>query len=179
MMKWVFSFSLLIITNLLYGKTPPLYQIDVIVFTHPTATLTEDSTVELPPLQGIPLKLDVNKAITPYHLLPSSLSQLQGDYWVIHHKLGGNVLFHYSWLQPSNNQKAVIIPKISRNGWTVEGSFRVRRSNYYLLDTNLVFAAEGIKSSFVFAPKQRLKGNSVYYIDHPQAGIFIKVHSLA
>ena len=56
---------------------------------------------------------------------------------------------------------------------------RVRRSNYYLLDTDLVFSTPGQNpSTFSFSQKQRLKPGTVNYQDHPQAGEIIKVHQV-
>jgi len=86
---------------------------------------------------------------------------------------------HYTWLQPFENQRTILLPKIEREGWQVEGTLRVRRSNYYLLSTNLIFSsANKEQPAFVFAQTQRLKGGDTYYLDHPQAGMLIKIHQL-
>jgi hypothetical protein len=54
-----------------------------------------------------------------------------------------------------------------------------QQSNYYLLDTALLFSApERINAAFMFTQKQRLKPGVVYYLDHPQAGMLIKVHTI-
>ena len=60
------------------------------------------------------------------------------------------------------------------------GSLQIIQSNYYLLDTNLRFSAPNDRQApFVFAQKQRLKSGIVYYLDHPQAGMLIKVHKIS
>ncbi|MDA9272003.1 peptidoglycan binding protein CsiV, partial [bacterium] len=35
------------------------------------------------------------------------------------------------------------------------------------------------QTAFNFSQKQRLKPGTVYYLDHPQAGMLIKVHALS
>ena len=121
----------------------------------------------------------VSGAITPYHTLPASSSQLSSEYWALNRKTNYQVLAHYTWLQPANNQRAVALSTDSRNGWNIEGTLRIRRSNYYLLDTELLFSAPGNnQTAFLFSQKQRLKPGTVYYLDHPQAGMLIKVHQI-
>lgn len=160
-----------------------LYQVDMIVFTHNTAT-QPDSTVVTPLLvpdmqHAIPLQNTVNSTVTPYHTLPASSSQLSGEYWALNHKTNYQVLAHYTWLQPANNQKAIALSAGNRNGWNVEGTLRIRRSNYYLLDTELLFSTHGNEqTAFLFSQKQRLKPGTVYYLDHAQAGMLIKVHQV-
>ncbi|MDI9819106.1 MULTISPECIES: CsiV family protein [unclassified Legionella] len=170
-----------LLSCLLHGNgIPSFYQVDLIVFTHQDAgslpgnltTITPDTS------HGIPLLPETSPALSPYHLRPSSTSQLKQQYWALNQKPQYHVLLHYTWVQPFNNQRAIILPKISRNGWQVEGTLRIRRSNYYLLDTDLLFSTPDSKASFTFNQKQRISGGKVYYLDHPQAGMLIKVHQL-
>lgn len=159
-----------------------LYQVDMIVFTHSAAQT--DSTGVTPPLapdmhQAIPLQNTISSALTPYHTLPASSSQLSSEYWALNRKTNYQVLAHYTWLQPANNQRAIALSAGNRNGWNVEGTLRVRRSNYYLLDTELLFSTPGNdQAAFLFSQKQRLKPGTVYYLDHAQAGMLIKVHQI-
>jgi hypothetical protein len=98
---------------------------------------------------------------------------------LLSHKSRYQVLGHYSWRQPANNRSTVALPELIHNGWIVQGTLRVRQSNYYLLDTDLHLApSNNPQSSFTIAQKQRLKGSEVYYLDHPQVGMLIKVHKL-
>ena len=161
-----------------------LYQIDMIVFTHqqvgsqqssiPPQLMTSDSQ------HSIPLDSTVSSVTTPYHMLPASSSQLSSEYWALNRKAEYQVLAHYTWLQPSNNQRAIVLPSTNRNGWNIEGTLRIRQSNYYLLDTDLLFTApNNNQTAFLFSQKQRLKPGTVYYLDHPQAGMLIKVHQIA
>lgn len=162
-------------------ETKSFYQIDLIVFAQQQAPLPSElslhSTLSSNPAKGIALKTEVSKTISAYHLLPSSSSHLQEEYWALHRK--HQVLLHYSWLQPLNNQKTLVLPKIQRNGWEIEGTLGLQRSNYYLLNSELLVSAPGSQSPFVLSHRQRLKGGDIYYFDHPQAGMLIKVHQLS
>lgn len=160
-----------------------LYQIDLIVFTYQQAALSPETsltaTLASPPSTAIQLPTDRNKSLTPYHLLPIASSQLREEFWALHRKPQYRVLMNYSWLQPFNNKKRIILPKVSHDGWEIEGTLLVERSNYYLVDSKLLFAHEDYNQPpFVFAQKQRLKGGEIYYFDHPQAGMIIKIHQL-
>ncbi|WED42244.1 CsiV family protein [Legionella cardiaca] len=180
MFKILISTAMILFSCLAQGKSTPLYQVDLIVFTHQNASSLLNELNEAAPntLQGIPLRTEA-KSNVPYHLLPSSASKLRQEYWALNRKPQYHVLLHYSWLQPFNNQQAVLLPKLSKDGWQLEGSIRIRRSNYYLLDTNLLFSTASNDASFAFVQKQRLKGGSIYYLDNPHAGVLIKVHQVS
>lgn len=176
------AFFFLFSGSALANQASKLYQIDMIVFTHhPTSPQqTEQSLTPLMPpatQHAISLKDKNSDVRAPYHMLPSSASQLNQEYWALTHQSDYQVLAHYTWLQPSDNQRAVTIPAVHRNGWNMEGTLRIRESNYYLLDTELLFStASHTEKAFLFSQKQRLKPGAVYYLDHPQAGMLIKVH---
>ncbi len=159
-----------------------LYQVDMIVFTHQQAGVQSSGTTK--PLaentqNAIPLNSNISNLMTPYHLLPARSSQLNNEYWALNRRPEYQVLAHYSWLQPGNSQRAIALPSTYRSGWTIEGTLRIRQSNYYLLDTDLLFSTpNGSQAAFMFSQKQRLKPRTVYYLDHPQAGMLIKVHQI-
>ena len=146
------------------------YQIDLIVFTHQSAA-DEASKSPLPLLSGL-------KAITLDRVLPSSSSQLNREYSALSRKAGYRVLLHTSWLQSSSHQPRVKLKGKELEGWRVKGTLQVRQSNYYLLDTELLFTPPGDhQPGFLVTQHQRLKPNTVYYLDHPKAGLLIKVHA--
>jgi hypothetical protein len=181
MLKKFIIFCLLSMTSVGHANSVSLYQIDLIVFTHQNSQAEENgvSAVASNMHHAIPLQ-GSTEAMTPYHLLPASFSHLRNEYWALNRKPNYQVLFHYTWLQPSNNQRAIALPANSQHGWNVEGTLRVRQSNYYLLDTDLVFSTSGNQqTAFTFSQKQRLKPGTVYYLDHPQAGMLIKVQKVA
>ena len=162
----------------------PLYQIDMIVFTHPSSNFDKSNIneLELPPpdlTHAITLSEKISDTMTPYHPLPLRISALRDEFYALNHKPQFQVLFQRSWLQPANNQQPIALAQTNASGWDILGTLRVRRSNYYLLDTELRFIAPNSpRSPFVFAQKQRLKPGVVYYLDHPEAGMLIKIHQV-
>lgn len=162
-----------------------MYQIDLIIFTHQhntqnTIGSSSASGLALNTQNAIPLHEFVNHTAAPFSLLSTNRSHLNQEYWILNRKPDYQVLAHYTWLQPSNNQKAIVLPSTTRSNWIIEGTMRVRQSNYYLLDTSLRFStANNTNNTFLFSQSQRLKAHTVYYLDHPKAGMLIKVHQVA
>ncbi len=185
MIKHLLFIALISFANSLQAtEAAAFYQVDLIVFTYQQSSILKElsltSTLSSKDANTIPLKTEVSKTISPYHLLPPSSSQLREEYWALHRKPQYQVLLHYTWLQPLNNKSAIALPKIQREGWEIEGNLRIQRSNYYLFDSEILISAPGNKENpYVLTQRQRLKGGSIYYFDHPQAGMIIKVHQLA
>lgn len=180
MLRLFVVFGLCIYSSLVAAKNDSLYQIDLIVFTHTMLNKDQPNKV-LPNLSNKQvISLDThNDGLTPYHLRPFSFSKLQNEYWTLKHQKDYHVLGHYSWLQPTTNQSAVALPHIVQQGWDVQGTVRIQQNNYYALNTKLIFSAQNNPQDvFIFSQKQFLKPNTVYYIDHPQAGMIIEVHQL-
>ena len=157
-----------------------IYQIDMIVWVNepqntpilsslPILTNDTNNMVELKDKTG------TNHSL--YRQLPRSSSSLQRQYWTLRHKPNYNIVAYYSWLQSTNNQRTVKLPNTYAQGWELEGNVRVRASNYYLFNTELLFKKSN-KANTAFIVKQsvRLKPNTTYYLDNPSAGILIKVH---
>jgi hypothetical protein len=183
MAKTLLSIALMLCATLLQAKETDFYQVDLIVFSHQQTTLPKGlalrSTLAPNHANTILLQTEVSKNKSPYHLLPSSSSQLREEYWALHRKSEYRVLLHYSWLQPITSQQAIVLPKIQREGWEIEGRLKIQRMNYYLLDSELlVTPPDNPQNPFVFSQKQRLKGGDIYYLDHPQAGMLIKIHQV-
>lgn len=167
----------------LANQHTPLFQVDMIVFTHLQASLiptANDSAPLLAPDTSHAILLQNNRTDkkTPYHILPASQSQLRDEYWALNHKPQYQVLMHYTWLQPNNSQRPIALSQ-TIGGWNIEGTLLIKQSNYYSLDTTLLFSAPDSKqTAFLFSQKQRLKPEVIYYLDHPQAGMLIKVHQI-
>ncbi len=160
-----------------------LYQIDIIGFAHEQQASHQQESMQTASLwinnkNNISLQTDYTETTEPYHLRAASTSTLKREFNVLKQQPDYLVLFHYSWLQPGNNQRAVKLPKVENMGWQVEGSLRIRQSNYFLLDTDLYFTSDN-HQSFVFNQKKRLKDDTLYYLDHPQAGVLVKIHKLS
>jgi hypothetical protein len=161
------------------------YLVDIIVFAHTYAPIdqlenTPEATLTRDPNFAIPLRAINSSATGGYQLLPSSYSSLNDAWSRLYQQSQYRPLFHYTWIQPSNNQQPVSIVTETNHGWNVEGTLRVRQSNYYLLDTELRFnTPNNRQSSFIFSQKQRIKPGNIYYLDHPQVGMLIYVHKVA
>lgn len=158
------------------------YQIDLIVFAHPqnasqSTDLLQNTGLIPPGRDTISLKGVGQGSETTYQLLKASRSSLSDEYYQLNHKSRYQVLAHYSWKQPANNQSRVALPSMNTKGWQMQGTLRVRQSNYYLLDSELQFSPpNNPQTAFTVEQKQRLKKGEVYYLDHPQIGMLIKIH---
>lgn len=167
------------------AQRSPLYQVDLILFTHPESTSFEKENPAYAPLippdirHAISLEPKINPAMTPYHVLPSSLSTLKNDYWTLHHHPQYQVLCHYTWLQPNQSHTPIALSYTTNNGWMVEGTVTIEQHQYYSLETNLLFSRLNDDGTpFLLSQKERLKPGVVYYLDHPRAGLLINVHQL-
>jgi len=160
---------------------PSFYQIDLIVFTHVPAQQHHIHPALIIPhtKNSVDLGRGPMQSKTPYQCLPATSSQLEKEYWALSHQAAYQVLFHRSWLQPFKNEKPVAISEINRSGWTVNGFIKVKRGQYYVLDSSLrVEDTNHRDSSFVVSLKKRLKPKVVYYLDNPTVGLLIKIHRI-
>lgn len=158
------------------------YQIDLILFAHPNQNNEMAVNTPLIPMNSnaITLKDDTEKSAKPYRLLSPSASSLRDEYYLLSRRSHYQVLGHYSWRQPANNQSSVALPLIEQHGWQMQGILNIRQSNYYIFDAKFqISPPNNPQSSFTVSQKQRLKGNSVYYLDNSQIGMLVKIHKLA
>lgn len=183
MYKLFFLALSLLLSSISFAKS--YYQVDLIVFAHQQ---NADKNIQIPtnsfliPVSknAIPLRSGKHAEAVTYSLLPSSQSSLRDEYYLLSRKSNFKVLGHYSWRQPSNNQSSVALPELIHDGWQMQGTVRVRQSNYYLFDTDIQLSPpSNPENSFTVSQKQRLKGNIIYFLDHPQIGLLVKVHKLA
>lgn len=175
-------FKSLILASMLYPcltLAQSNYQIDLILFANPNRTqpdkaLSMDSMFLNEDQKAINLK---GNSAPYYSLLPKARSQLNDAYYQLSHRSPFQVLGHYSWIQPANNQNRVSLPPALLHGWQVLGTVCVRQSNYYLFDADLKMSSpEEPQSYFRVSKKQRLKGKVVYFLDNPQVGMLVEVH---
>ncbi|KTD67311.1 MULTISPECIES: CsiV family protein [Legionella] len=174
----IFVISILY-TCLAVAKSP--YQIDLIIFAHPNQNTGLAIDAPLIPMNtnAISLKADADKSGKPYRLLPPSSSSLRDEYYLLTRKSRYQVLGHYSWRQPANNQSSVSLPVVEHNGWQMQGTLNITQASYYSFDAKLqVSPPNNPQSSFTISQKQRLKGDVVYYLDNAQIGMLVKVHQL-
>ena len=184
MLRFFFCLCLSIFSTLGFAEGAHHVQVDLIIFTHAYTEKNQMETSAQPIPQdiqtAIPLQPREVGAHGSYQLIATSHSNLQSLWSRLNHHSQYQPLFHYTWIQPAHNQKAVLLPANTSQGWTVQGTVRVRQSNYYLLDTALQFKAlNSSASAFVLSQKMRLKPGNTYYLDHPQGGMLINVHRVS
>lgn len=173
---------IIILVSILYSclaSAKPSYQIDLIVFTHPNQIkgLTIDAPLLPPSTNAITLHPDTEKSGKPYRLLPASYSSLRDEYYLLTRKGHYQVLGHYSWRQPANNQNKVALPLVEHNGWQMQSTLNVLQRTYYSFDAELqISPPNNPQGSFTVSQKQRLKGNVIYYLDNAQIGMLVKIH---
>lgn len=180
MQRFIFSIATFLFTSLALAGSS--YQIDLIIFSHPqnASGLSQDAPLIPVAKSAIALRTAATAAASTYQLLKPSLSSLTDEYYLLNKRSRFQVLAHYSWRQPAGSQSSVALPATATKGWQMQGTVRVRQSNYYLLDSELQFAPTNApETSFTVSQKQRLKPNVVYYLDHPQIGMIVKVHKIA
>lgn len=177
----MYSLLLLIISIFFssYSIAGNTYQVDLILFSY---SLNESNPPLNSPIMPIPnsaiqLISGSSKKALPYHLLSPSQSSLRDEYYLLNRTHQYQILGHYSWIQPSQNQYHVALPVGGHNGWQIHGTVRVKQSNYFLVDTHLqVSPPNSPHSSYTIAHQQRVKSNLVYYFDNPQIGMLLKIH---
>ena len=164
------------------AEAKDFYQIDLIIFSHQQDAITKELSLNstlASNSKALPLQTAISKTLSPYHLLPTSSSQLREEYWALHRKPEYQVLLNYTWLQPLNSKSVISLPHIQQKGWEVEGTLAIQRSNYYLFNSELLITTPDSKQSpFVLRQNLRIKGGEIYYFDHPKAGMLVKVHQL-
>jgi hypothetical protein len=154
------------------------YQIDLIIFTHQGSNTSVNEPLFFPYTRdAIQLKKSPANVLIPYAYLPIKNSHLQKEYYALRRKPEYNVLLQASWLQPANNHKTIQIPPTLHGDWEVQGTLAIQQSNYYLLNAKLIFTTRN-NNQFILVKKERLNANTIYYLDHPQAGLIVKIHKV-
>lgn len=175
----------LLITSILYpffslaGST---YQVDLILFAYKHNTLNKSELAPSIPYsltnpEAIALHSQVGQSAQPFQLLNASAFDLKNELYRLHHDASFQVLGHYSWKQPITNKKAITLPPTELKGWKVEGNVRIQHGNYYAFDAQLYGSPPSHPDAFFsLTQKQRLQEGKVYYFDHPQIGMLLKIH---
>ena len=157
------------------------YQVDLIIFAYPQSSDRDNNPAITSPLLPIAKNAIILKSNSTqsYSLLPGSKSSLKDQYYLLNHKSTYRILAHYSWIQPSNNKSRIALPNVNLNGWQMQGTVCVRQSSYYHFDAHLQLSPPNHPESFFnVTQNQRLKGDEVYFLDHPQIGMLVKIHQL-
>lgn len=188
----LFIFILIIVlSRAVLGKNNSTVQIDLIVFAHhyhklaPQLFANNDqknitsgyNTIVSTSnnWQGIKLHQYSQGDTIHKHNLLVDASRLQSNYLKLKHAAQFRVLLHYSWLQPIDNQQAVILPTVVQNDWKLESLIKVRKMNYYFVEINLLFSSFNNQTTLPLIFSQRVKSEHIYYLDHPYLGILITI----
>ncbi len=173
------SIFLLVYGGFASAIKPRFYQIDLIIFTQPQATSSLRSDLFLPFNSHAKILTPRSNQEKTYQLLAAPHSLLKKEYWALKHQPGYKLLAQYSWLQPLASKETIQFPSTVNEDWQIDGHLRIQHSNYYLLDGELLFTKPSSQQAFKFTQHQRLKAETVYYFDHAQAGLLIKIHEKA
>ena len=182
-MKKILIITICFFTSCLVYATSN-YQIDLILFAHPNqAEQYKGLTLDTPliPLseQAINLSSDSAKTNSSFQLLPPSQSALGDQFYLLNRSHKYQMIGYYSWRQPSKNQSKIALPSMNRNGWQIQGTIKVQQINYYLFAADLQLSPPSNPEGYLtLNQNQRLKADQVYYLDHPQVGMLIKIHKL-
>lgn len=143
------------------------YQIDLLVFLHNPVTAVRSSTSDT--------LLNTSQATVP-NLLPSSNSQLQRDAYALSHSEKYTLLLNASWMQSSSHQGPRYLTSENNFG-SVKALVSIHQGQYYTLNAQFLVTSQGNNPvSFLITHKQRLKHNTLYYLDNERAGVLIKIH---
>lgn len=174
MQKILLTLIILVASNL--AQAAKSIQVDLILFAHQQTPSMQRQSIHKMPIaktKAITLSPDNHS----YPLLKSSASSLNNEYYRLTHHKAYKALAHYSWRQPAANQTPVTLPPIHQKGWDIEGVLLVKKSNYYLFDAQLSFSPPyNPQSVFTLKQKQGIQKGTVYYFDHPQLGMILKIH---
>ena len=150
------------------GRAAAFLQVDVIVFTHAEAASSLMLAPITLPQRTLTLAPSARyKENAVYQSLPSSLMGLRNEYWALHRKPQYRVLWHESWRQPIHKARPIHISTPE-----VDGFLHINYRGYYVMTTQLYFNNAHVR----FEKQQRIKPNTVYYVDHPNVGLLIHIH---
>jgi hypothetical protein len=181
MLRIIVILTLVFSSTMNYAKSGSFYQVDLIVFTHASkqSENSVSSSLNLKNAHTLSLK-SASKNPGPFQILPTSASKLRSEFWDLNRKPQYRVLLNYSWKQPKNNQNAVLLPAVDKDGWHVDGILRIKKDQYYLVDAEINFLPNNSSHApFTMIQSKRLKEGVVYYLDHPHAGFLIKIHNIS
>lgn len=157
------------------------YQVDLIIFANaqlPSKSMAPPAKIPfITDSKTVSLNESDSESSHSFRLLKPSYSSLSNEFYRLNHHPSYKILAHYSWKQPSSNQKTVLLPPIHHKGWEIQGTVHVQQSHYYFFDTKLHYSPpDQPESTFFLTQKQRVKEGMVYYFDHPQLGMILKIH---
>lgn len=176
MIKKIFFFILGLSSLNATAATPFLYQVDLIMFSHNQSPANINTPQYVLPshLQAQKLEFKSEEEI-PYQLLTEKSSNLLDEYLKLKKNDEYKIFFHYSWLQPVDNELPIAIDN-QNDFWDLKGNLKITQGTYYTFETDLILSHHNVQFPLLF--KKRLKPEVVYYLDHQYSGILIKIHQI-
>lgn len=169
------SLLLFLMPSAILAAKTPLIQVDVVLFLHQSELLSADQNISNAAYSGIPLD---SSAQQTYHRLPRLQSGLGREYYALSKRPEFQILGQFSWTQPARPNRPVLLQDPGLNGWQINGNLSVQQNQYFSLNSQFDFNLAD-KAQIHMQQNQRLKPDTVYYLDHPQAGMLIRIHPLA
>lgn len=183
MIRFILIISSLMCTSILMAASS--YQVDLIIFANPQTTINELSLDPILPFissksKAIPLGISSGKTSKSYQIMSPTQSGLKDQNYLLSRRSNYQVLGHFSWTQPTKSQSKVLLPKIDSKGWQIEGSLKVVQGNYYHVDAELQCSPPSAPDkSFTVFQHARVTSGELYYLDHQQINMLIKIHPTA
>lgn len=142
------------------------YQIDLIILTNDD--MPKPGAFVLPPNDDNVVPIPGSDNIN---------SGLETEYKTLSDAMRDKILLHLSWVQPQDFRHYVALPAKKNADASIRGNVKITRGTWYNLETDLI-VTDSHKNQFSIKHKRRLKPETVYYIDHPAAGMLIKIHKI-
>lgn len=176
---------LIIMLNPLSSFAKGQYQIDLIIFAKPSSGTNISALMintPIPPLTQNALKLtsDTAKTGKSYELLSPAKSSLRDALYQLNRNHQYTILGHYSWIQPATNKTSIALPLTTHDGWQMQGTMTITDGVFYSFNSTLqISPPSSPEAFFLVTQNQRLKADTMYYFDHPQIEMLVKIHQVA
>ena len=178
MLRLLATFFLLGIACLGSAEPSEKYLVDFILFEN--KSLLEDAAEQslIPPIllsssTSIPLALGDYAAQPDYRNLSISQSELRNTYAALNRSEDYQVLARYTWQQPTDGNKPIDLPPITRDNWHIKGRISLKPGRFPFLNTNLLISND--HQTIALRHNQALMVKQTYYLDHPIFGMIIRV----
>lgn len=155
------------------AKAPPVYDIELILFTQPESQQDEEWPAETDAPDTLFSKdvLDSSNANATVELLKPDEKKLTASAYALKRK-GYQVLVHTAWRQPVNSRAHPDWLMIQRPN--LNGMVRMVKGRYLHFYTDLVLQSEYTGQAYPVKLHRRMRSNELHYIDHPLLGVLIQ-----
>ncbi|MGE0080002.1 MAG: CsiV family protein [Thiohalomonadaceae bacterium] len=189
--------GLLLALPLPAAEKPPMYDVEVLVFSRPSADIGGE---RWPDRSELSLREENEEARTlgapstagePFRRLPAEALQLKQEYERLVTAADVEPILHLGWVQPGlarNQSVPVRIEGKSETAGSVDGTLRVILSRYLHVEADLRYrraedVAADSESDIFQAPQplfrlkesRRMRSKEVHYLDHPLFGAVVLI----